>query len=153
MEHLRQGLVVAATISPPWPLLAQRDGYRLLSNIGEEIAYPFGIFASTSARMEQEPAEVRALIHGTLEAHRLLREDPAGAIAWIAKRYDVDDEVAAGSYELVIGVQNDDGAVLRAGVENYFRVQPEQPELRNTRFEDVVDTRPLEAVWRELGMR
>ena len=153
MEHLRQGLAVAATISPPWPIVARREGYRLLANIGQEIPYPFGLFATTTARLAEEPAEVKALVRGTLDTHRLMREDPAAAIAWIMRRFNVDQDVAPESYELVMLVQNEGGEVLHDGVANYFRVQDEQPELRDTRYEDVVDARPLQEVWRELGLR
>jgi ABC-type nitrate/sulfonate/bicarbonate transport system substrate-binding protein len=153
MEHLRQGLAVAATISPPWPLVARRDGYRLLAHIGQEIVYPFGLFVTTTQRLAEEPAEVTALIRGTLDAQRRLRDDPAAAIAWIQRRFEVDYDVAAESYELVMALQNPTGEVLREGVANYFRVQTDQPALRDVRFEDVADERLLRAVLDELAMR
>jgi ABC-type nitrate/sulfonate/bicarbonate transport system substrate-binding protein len=153
MEHMRQGLAVAATIAPPWPLTARREGYHQLANIGQEIAYPFGLFGTSTSRLNDDFAEVRALTHATLAAHRLMREDPATTIAWIARRYEVDDEVATESYREVIEIQNDDGEVLREGVSNYFRAQDEQPELRDTPYDSVVDLRPLQAVWQALGLR
>ena len=82
-----------------------------------------------------------------------MRDDPATTIAWIARRFEVDQEVATESYQMVIEIQNDDGEVAREAVATYFRVQEEQPELRDVRYEDVVDVRPLQAAWRELGMR
>ncbi len=153
MEHLRQGLAVAATIAPPWPLVARREGYRYLANIGAEIAYPAGLFATTTARLAGDPAEVKAMIHGTLDTIQLMRHEPAATIAWIARRFDVDQEVAAESYALILAIQNDDGDVLREAVATYFRVHNEQPELRDTRYEDVVDTRLAREVWRERGLR
>ena len=153
MEQLRQGTAVAATISPPWPIAARRDGYRELSNIGQEIEYPFGLIGTTMARLAEDPAEVRALLHATLETQRLIRNEPGAATAWIARRFGVDQAVAAESYALELQVQNDKGEVLRDGVATYFRIQTEQPELRDVRYEDVVDPRPLQDVWRELGLR
>ncbi|SRR5579884_1387071 len=153
MEHLRQGLAVAATISPPWPLVARREGYRLLANIGQEITYPFALFATTTGRLAEAREEVKALVRATLETHRLLRAAPAEVIDWIQRRFEVDPEVAAESYALALEVQNDDGEVLREGVANYFRIQTEQPHLRDVRYEDVVDMQPLQEVWRELGRR
>jgi ABC-type nitrate/sulfonate/bicarbonate transport system substrate-binding protein len=153
MEQLRQGTAVAATISPPWPIAARRDGYRELSNIGQEIEYPFGLVGTTTTRLAEDPGEVKALLHATLETQRLIRTDPDAAIAWIARRFGVDQAVAAESYALELQVQNDDGEVLRDAVATYFRIQSEQPELRDVRYEDVVDARPLQEVWRELGLR
>ena len=152
MEHMRQGLAVAATIAPPWPIVARRDGFRALANIGQEILYPFGLFGTTTARIADEPGEVKALIRGTLAAHRLLSDDPAAAINWIAKHYDIDAEAATESYASVIELQNPGGAVLHEAVTNYFRIQEEAPELRDTRYEDVVETRLLDEGRRELGL-
>jgi ABC-type nitrate/sulfonate/bicarbonate transport system substrate-binding protein len=153
MEHLRQGLAVAASISPPWPVLARREGYHSLANVGQQVPYPFGLFATTTTRIADDPAEVKALIRGTIETHRLLRDDPATAIDWIARRFDVDQEIAAESYTLVIEVQNVGGEVPRDAVANYFRVQQEATDLREPRYEDVVEARLLQEVWRELGLR
>jgi ABC-type nitrate/sulfonate/bicarbonate transport system substrate-binding protein len=153
MEHLRQGLAVAASISPPWPITARREGFHMLANVGQEIPYPFGLFATTTTRLNQDFAEVQTLARATVETHRLMREDPATTIAWIARRFEVDQEVATESYQMVIEIQNDDGEVPREAVATYFRVQEEQPELRDVPYEDVVDVRPLQAAWRELGMR
>lgn|SRR5579875_1337380 len=153
MEHLRQGLAVAATISPPWPLVARREGYRQLAIIGQEIEYPFGLFVTTTQRLTEQPAEVKALIRGTLEAQRAMREAPAAAIAWIQRRFDVDLDVATESYALIMALQNPTGEVLREGVANYFQVQTDQPELRSVRFEAVADAQPLREVWQEMGGR
>ena len=76
-----------------------------------------------------------------LEFGRFLKE--------LAPQESLDRE----SYELVMLVQNIDGEVLREGVASYFRVQDEQPELRDTRYEDVVETRLLAEVQREMGIR
>lgn len=153
MEHLRQGIVVAATISPPWPLVARQEGYRQLAIIGQEIEYPFGLFATTTQRLAEAPAEVKALIRGTLEAQRSMRDEPDSAIAWIQRRFEVDHDVAAESYELIMALQNPTGEVLREGVANFFRAQTDQPELRNVRLEDVADERLLQEVLREMNWR
>ncbi len=153
MELLRQGVAQATVISPPWPIAARQEGYRRLSRIGQEVPYPFGLFATTTARLAAEPAEVKALIRGTLETQRAMREDPASVIAWITRRFDVDQAVAAESYELLMPLLNESGEVPRDAVATFFRVQEDQPELRDTRYEDVVDTQLLQAVWQEMGRR
>ncbi len=153
MEQLRQGLAAATLISPPWPITARREGYRLLSNTGREISYPFGVMATTTARMTDDPAEVKAVIRGTLDANRLIRAERDAAIAWIARKFEVEPDVAAESYDMVLETQNDDGAIPREAVANYFRVQDDDPSLRDVPYENVVDTRLLQAVWAEMGIR
>src|SRR5207249_2874920 len=108
MEALQQGLAAATVISPPWPIVARREGYRLLANIGREVAYPFGIMATGASRVADEPAEVKAVIRAILDANRLIRVDREATIAWIVKRFEVEPEVAAESYDLVLETQNDD---------------------------------------------
>jgi ABC-type nitrate/sulfonate/bicarbonate transport system substrate-binding protein len=153
MEHLRQGLVVASITAPPWTVEARRAGFRHLASAGQEIAYPYSLFATTTARLAEDPEHVRAIIRGSLDAQRLMRQDPAGVIAWITRRFEVDEEIASESYALSIAAQNDHGEVLREAVTNYFRVQKEHPELRDTHYEDVVDMRLLREVWLEQGVR
>src|SRR5262249_21902808 len=60
LELLRQGVVAGSTFSAPWPVMAKREGFRRLARMGEEVPYPFGVFATTSGRMAAEPAEVKA---------------------------------------------------------------------------------------------
>jgi ABC-type nitrate/sulfonate/bicarbonate transport system substrate-binding protein len=153
MEQLRQGLAAATLISPPWPITARREGFRLLSNTGREVSYPFGIMATHTARATDDPAEVKAVIRATLDASRLIRAERDAAIAWIARKFAVEPDVAAESYDMVLETQNDNGEIPREGVANYFRVQDEDPGLRDVRYEDVVDTRLLQEVWRDLGIR
>jgi ABC-type nitrate/sulfonate/bicarbonate transport system substrate-binding protein len=153
MEQLRQGIAAATLISPPWPITARREGFKLLSNTGREISYPFGIMAAHAGRAADDPAEVRAVIRATIDSARLIRAEREAAIAWIARKFEVEPDVAAESYDMVLETQNDNGEIPREGVANYFRVQEEQPELRDVRYEDVVDTRLLQEVWREMGIR
>src|SRR5689334_10784405 len=100
MEHLRQGLAAATLISPPWPITARREGFRLLSNTGREISYPFGVMATHANRVADDSAEVKAVIRATLDANRLIRADRDTAIAWIARKFDVEPDVAAESYDM-----------------------------------------------------
>jgi ABC-type nitrate/sulfonate/bicarbonate transport system substrate-binding protein len=153
MELLRQGLAAATLISPPWPVIARREGYRLLSNTGKEVSYPFGIMATSAARVSDDPAEVKAVIRAMLDANRLIRADRDAVVAWIARRFDIDADAAAESYDLVLETQNDDGAIPPEGVANYFRVQQDEPDLREVRYDDVVETRLLQEVWRDMGLR
>jgi ABC-type nitrate/sulfonate/bicarbonate transport system substrate-binding protein len=153
MELLRQGVAAATTISPPWPITARREGYRLLSNVGRDIAYPFGVMGTSTRRIAEEPAEVKAVIRAILDANRLIRDDREGTIAWITRKFEVEPDVAAESYDLVLETQNDDGEISPEGMANYFRIQEDLPELREVRYEDIVETRLLREVWQEMGLR
>jgi hypothetical protein len=93
------------------------------------------------------------VIRATLEGNRLIRSDRQGTIEWIARRFEVEPDVAAESYDLVIETHNDNGEIPRDGVVNYFRIQEDQPDLRDVRYDDVVETRLLQEVWREMGLR
>jgi ABC-type nitrate/sulfonate/bicarbonate transport system substrate-binding protein len=109
--------------------------------------------ATSAGRTTDDPAEVKAVIRATLDANRLIRAEREAAVAWIARKFEVEPDVAAESYDMVLETQNDDGEIPREGVANYFRVQEEQPDLRDVRYEDVVETRLLHEVWREMGIR
>jgi hypothetical protein len=82
-----------------------------------------------------------------------MQADPVGVTAWIARRFEVEPDVARESYELLMPLLNETGEVPRDAVATFFRGQVEEPAVRDTRYEDVVDTQLLQAVWQELGLR
>jgi ABC-type nitrate/sulfonate/bicarbonate transport system substrate-binding protein len=133
--------------------VAQREGYHRLARLGIEVPYPFGLFATTPARLAAEPGAVKSLIRATLEAQRAMRDDPAGVAAWIAQRFEVEPDVARESYELLMPLLNETGEVPRDAVATLFRGHADEPEVRDARYEDVVDTQLLQAVWQEMGLR
>jgi hypothetical protein len=115
--------------------------------------YPFGLSATTPAHLAAAPGEVKTLIRATLEAQRAMRADPAGVSVWIAQRFEVEPDVARESYELLMPLLNEMGEVPRDAVTTFFRGQADEPAVRDTRYEDVVDTQLLQAVWQEMGLR
>jgi ABC-type nitrate/sulfonate/bicarbonate transport system substrate-binding protein len=153
IELLRQGVAAATALSLPWPIVAEREGYHRLARLGIEVPYPFGLFATTPARLAAAPGEVKTLIRATLEAQRAMRADSAGVSAWIAQRFEVEPDVARESYELLMPLLNETGEVPRDAVATFFRGQTDEPAVRDTRYEDVVDTQLLPAVWQEMGLR
>jgi ABC-type nitrate/sulfonate/bicarbonate transport system substrate-binding protein len=152
MEQLRQGGAQAVTMSPPWTLSARREGFRSLAHIGQEVPYPWDLFATTAERLASDPSEVKALIRGTLEAQRLMHDDREAVIAWIVRRFDVEQDVATESLDQALLVHNASGELTRESVATYLRLQADKdPVLRDARYEDLVDMRPLQEVRQEMG--
>ena len=65
---------------------------------------------------------MKAYVRATLDANRLIRSDREAVIAWM-RRFEVEPDIAAESYDIVLETQNDTGELPREGVANYFRVQ------------------------------
>src|SRR5579884_2921600 len=153
LEMLRQGQIDAALISPPYPLVAQREGYPLLANAQEEIALAFtGITASLDT-LAQRGDLVRRTIRAEIEALQYLHADREGTIRLMEQRFNSEPDLAAAAYDQIIGAFTTDGTVSREGVDNVMALDKEEGEIPDSaQFEDVVDLRPLQDVQRAMGL-
>jgi NitT/TauT family transport system substrate-binding protein len=153
LEMLRQRQIDAALISPPFPLIAQREGYNLLANAQEEIALAFtGVTASLDT-IAQRGDLVRRTIRAEIEALQYLHADRAGTIHLMEQRFAAEPELAAAAYDQIIGAFTTDGSVSREGVDNVMALDKEEGEIpESAQFEDVVDPRPLQDVQRAMRL-
>ncbi|HZS03051.1 MAG TPA: ABC transporter substrate-binding protein [Chloroflexota bacterium] len=153
LEMLRQGQIDAALISPPYPLIAQREGYTLLANAQQEIALAFtGVVASLDT-LAQRGDLVRRTIRAEIEALQYLHGDREGTIRLMEQRFSAEPELAAAAYDQIIGAFTTDGSVSREGVEQVMALDKEEGEIpESAQFEDVVDLRPLQDVQRAMGL-
>ncbi|HEY7064984.1 MAG TPA: ABC transporter substrate-binding protein [Chloroflexota bacterium] len=153
MEMLRQRQIDAALFGPPFPLLAGREGYPLLASAPDEIQLAFAGLATSQDALARRGDMVRRVIAAEVEALRYVYADRAGAIRAIVDHYDAEPDVAAQTYDLIIGSFSRDGSLPRDGVEAVLALDKEDGAIpESVRYEDVVDPRPVQDVQRALGI-
>ena len=143
LEMLRMGQIDAALISPPFPLVAQREGYTLLANAQQEIALAFTGLSASLDTLAQRPDIVRRTIRAEIETLQYLHADREGTIRLMEQRFSTEPEMAAAAYDQIISAFTTDGTVSREGVDTVMALDKEEGEIpESAQFEDVVDLAP-----------
>src|SRR5581483_4595766 len=149
----RQRQIDAALFGPPFPFLARREGFTLLASAPDEIQLAFSGLAAAQDAIARRGDVVRRTIAAEVDALRYVHGDRAGAIQAIVNHYDAEPEVAAQTYDLVIGSFSRDGSLPRDGIDAVLALDKEDGAIpEQVRYEDVVDLQPLQDVHRALGL-
>jgi ABC-type nitrate/sulfonate/bicarbonate transport system substrate-binding protein len=153
MEMLRQRQVDAAVISPPYPLTARREGFRLLANAHEEVDLSLTGLSASQATISQRGDLVRRVIRAEIEALQFMHQDRAGAIRVMQQRFATDAALAPEAYDLIISAFGHDGSINSAGLETLLTLDKEEGAIpEHVTVEDIVDLQPLHDVQRVMGL-
>src|SRR5579884_62426 len=149
---LTAGAVDAAILSPPYTAMALLAGY---VNLGDAFDLPDiqGGLVTTVRRLQTEPAQVKALLRGTLRSLDYLVRHDEELIDYLQREFHLAREVAAGSYAIVRQVLNPrgdiDAATLQAAV---AQMKEDAGITDDVPLEQLVDLAPLRAVQAELNL-
>ena len=89
---LRAGRIAAALLTPPRPLVLQREGFNRIAYSGDYMpTYPTGGIGVTNDKIKADPAEVLAFVRGSLKGLQFARQNRAEAIKIIADYLGVKD--------------------------------------------------------------
>jgi ABC-type nitrate/sulfonate/bicarbonate transport system substrate-binding protein len=116
-ESLKLGRVQAVPVAPPFPALAEREGYRLLANAAELFAMPSTGVSASAAKLGADREQIVRLVAAEIEALRFIHGDRSATVALIAQRFEMDHAIAERSYELVIASYATDGRLSREGLQ------------------------------------
>jgi NitT/TauT family transport system substrate-binding protein len=89
---LRAGRIAAALLTPPRPLILQREGYNRIAYSGDYMAtYPTGGIGVTDEKIKTDPAEVRAFVRASLKGLQYAKQNRADATKIIGDYLGVKD--------------------------------------------------------------
>ena len=152
MEMLRQRQIDAALLPPPFPFLARREGFTLLASAPDELQLAFSGLSTSQDTIARRGEMVRRTIVAELEALQYLRADRASTLRLMADRFAIEPDLAAQTYDLIIGSYSRDGGLPREGVDTVLALDKEEGAIPDSvRYEDVVDELPLQAAQRVWG--
>jgi ABC-type nitrate/sulfonate/bicarbonate transport system substrate-binding protein len=146
-------LADAAILSPPFTTMATLAGYAYLGDAFDMVDVQGGL-VTTTRHLAEQPAEVKALLRGTLRSLEYIATHEDELVAYMAREFELEQDVAAGSYGIVkqvLEVTGDlDDASLRSVVEQMKQDADVSGEVPLDR---VADLRLLREVRAELGAR
>jgi len=110
---LRTGLIAAALLTPPRPFILERDGYNRIAYSGDYLStYANGGIGVTDEKIKTNPAEVLALVKGTLKGLQFSRQNRAEMVKIMPGYLGVKDaSLIEQLYDLYLSRQSMDGSV------------------------------------------
>lgn len=70
---LKKGLIDAAVIAAPGDILAAKEGFKILLDVGSVYRAPMGGVSTTASRINEDPAEVRKVVRAVVGASRAIK--------------------------------------------------------------------------------
>ena len=102
-QALRSGLVDAISVSSPFDLSLQTEGFRVLAGPKDvEFALPTSGIAVTTKLLQQNPQHVKRALRALLKAHRFVFENKKEVVSQMMRYLDQAPEVAERSYDLLL---------------------------------------------------
>jgi NitT/TauT family transport system substrate-binding protein len=150
---LQQGSMPAVALTPPYSILAKRQGYRDLVHTGDIISVsPTTGLVTTKEKLEKEPQKVRRTIRAVMRAVEFAKARKAELIQFIARQYKMEHEVAEAVYDALMDTLNPTLWLTDQEVQVELNRIAEQNKMKNAaRPSDVADFAMTKQVAQELG--
>ncbi len=122
LRSLESGFLDAASLNPPTLFLAQKKGFPNILDIGSLVEMPGGGLTVMIKDIKAKPDEVKRVIRAMQSAKDAMRKSKDKSVELMIRVLKMDQESAAGTYEVFLKTLSVDGVPTRAGIENLIEV-------------------------------
>lgn len=155
LAALRTNAVQAAVFTPPYDVIGEREGFRVLVWAGDVIKDQLQAGLATSDdKIGRNPAQVKRMVRGFVKSLVYLRKEKAKVVDLIVREWKLDPDAAERSYQLMVKTLSPDGSASESAVENVIqqmlKATKTQKEIPHSQ---VVNLTFLQEVQKELGLR
>jgi ABC-type nitrate/sulfonate/bicarbonate transport system substrate-binding protein len=151
-QALQGNAADAAILSPPYTSMAILAGYGHLGDAFDMVDVQGGL-VTTTRHLAEQPAEVKALLRGTLRALDYIATHEDELVAYMEKEFELEHGVAAGSYAIVKQVLDLTGDIDDAALHSVVdQMKQDAGFAEDVPLDRVADLRLLREVQAELGM-
>lgn len=151
-DAFKIGRTDAVVLAPPYSIQLKREGFPILANTAQYVTIPFSGLGTTLDRIKSNRAQIKKLLKAEIEALRYLRDNPAGTVEVIRKRFSMDDKTARESYDVVVDAFSRDGRIPLDGVDILLQIEKDQKLIPTTVTPQmVVDASLVEETLKEMG--
>lgn len=150
---LQQGSMAAVALTPPYSILAKRQGYRDLVHTGDVInVSPTTGLVTTKEKLEKEPLKIRRTIRSIMKAVEFAKTRKAELIQFITRQYRMEREVSEAVYDALMDTLNPTLWLTDQEVQVELNRIAEQSKIKMTaKPPDVADFSLTKQVAQELG--
>jgi ABC-type nitrate/sulfonate/bicarbonate transport system substrate-binding protein len=122
------GRFAAISVSLPFPVVAEQEGYKILANAADSIRLPFIGLAVTGETLRSSREQVKRMIKADVEARRFIKRDKEATIEVMMRWLGLSRSVALRSYELALPAISQDFTVDRDGIQRLIDMEVEKGE-------------------------
>ena len=104
---LQQGSMQAVALTPPYSMLAKKQGYRDLVKTSDMIAVsPTTGLVTTKEKLEKEPGKIRRVIRAVFRAVDYAKTRKPDMIQFVMRQYKMERDVAESVYDAIMETLN-----------------------------------------------
>ena len=126
VEAFKAKRVDAILVAPPFSIMMIREGFPVLANAADVVAFPLAGLSTTVDRIRQNRSQVKRVLKSEIEALRYLRDDAAGATDIMRRRFAMDDALARDAYSVVVNAFSRDARIPVDAVENVLNLEKKE---------------------------
>jgi len=155
LAALQNNAVQGAIFTPPYDVIAEKEGFRVLVWAGDIFKDQLQAGLATSDdKIRSNPAQVKRMVRGFVRSLIFLRKEKARVVGLIAREWKIDPHVAEKSYLAMVRTLSTDGSASETAVQNV--IQPTLKTIKTQRevpLSQVVNLSFLRDVQKELEIR
>ena len=137
LAALKTGAIDGFMMSPPWPVMAVRDGVAVTlasvprGDFAELYPFSFVILVVRTGFCDTKPSICRKMIAGYKRALTLIHDNPAESVAALRKKFDkTDPAVLADAFEVTRAASSRTGLIPEAGFKRAIEFQLEAGAMK-----------------------
>jgi NitT/TauT family transport system substrate-binding protein len=119
-QSLSNGLLDAAVLAPPFNVLAQEQGLRVLAFLGAAVpdATTSNGIVTSDRKIKQQPADVKRIVRASLKSLLAYRSRRARAVDLLVSVFEIDRPIAERVYADSLTILTVDGAISTDKIRN-----------------------------------
>jgi ABC-type nitrate/sulfonate/bicarbonate transport system substrate-binding protein len=96
---LRAGRIAAALLTPPRPLILQREGFNRIGYTGDYMpTYPSGGIGVTDEKIKSSPNDVFAFVKGSVRGLQFARQNRVEAMKILSDYFNIKDQALSAQF-------------------------------------------------------
>ncbi len=132
------GRFAAISVSLPFPVIAEQEGFRILANAAESIKLPFIGLAVIDETLRASREQVKRMIRADVEARRFIRHEKEATIDLMMRWLGLSRSVALRSYEFALPAISQDFTLDRVGIQKLVDMEVEAGEPLKIKDPDLI---------------
>jgi NitT/TauT family transport system substrate-binding protein len=149
---MEAGSVEAAIMPVPWNSRMKQKGFKELVFAGKVISQPLTGIATSKEKIDRNPGQITRVLRGFIRSLRAVKEQRKEVVDFIARKFQLEPQVAEETYQVVLQTLSEDGTVSQQALEDLLdQMKKETGVNRKIAVEDIVDYRFLREVTAAMG--
>jgi len=152
---LRTGAVAAALFTPPYDVIMEKEGFRVIAWAGDVVKEQLqaGLVTSDN-KISRNPGQVKRMVRGFVKSLVFLRKEKNRVVEMIAKQWQIEPDIAEKSYQVMLKTFSANGAASDSAIENVIQqTLKANKSQKQVSHSQVANLSFLEEAQRELGLR